>query len=167
MIKRERTCSKKKLSDETDDFFPTPEQQKTYQYACQIVTARPKETTYADLTGRFPYASARGNEYIFVMYDFDSNLIQGEPIKNRQAKTIVDAWEKLHNNLTMHGHPTKTIILDNECSKELKYALTKHRKTFKLTPPNMHRRNAAERAIRTFKNHFLAGLATCDPDFPL
>ena len=31
----------------------------------------------------------------------------------------------------------------------------------------MHQRNAAERAIRTFKNHFLAGLATCDPDFPL
>ena len=31
----------------------------------------------------------------------------------------------------------------------------------------MHRRNAAERAIRTFKNHFLSGLATCDPNFPI
>ena len=31
----------------------------------------------------------------------------------------------------------------------------------------MHRRNAAERAIRTFKAHFLAGLATCDPEFPI
>jgi hypothetical protein len=31
----------------------------------------------------------------------------------------------------------------------------------------MHRRNAAERAIRTFKNHFIAGLCSLDKDFPL
>ena len=31
----------------------------------------------------------------------------------------------------------------------------------------MHRRNAAERAIHTFKNHVLAGIATCDPQFPI
>jgi hypothetical protein len=31
----------------------------------------------------------------------------------------------------------------------------------------MHRRNAAERAIRTYKNHFVAGLSTCDPTFPM
>lgn len=31
----------------------------------------------------------------------------------------------------------------------------------------MHRRNAAERAIRTNKNHLLARLATCYPEFPL
>ena len=31
----------------------------------------------------------------------------------------------------------------------------------------MHRRNAAKRAIRTFKNHMMSGFATCDKDFPL
>ena len=31
----------------------------------------------------------------------------------------------------------------------------------------MHRRNAAERAIRTFKNHFIAGLCAVNPAFPL
>lgn len=31
----------------------------------------------------------------------------------------------------------------------------------------MHSQNAAERAIRTFKNHFIVGLCTCDPHFPL
>jgi hypothetical protein len=34
-------------------------------------------------------------------------------------------------------------------------------------PPHCHRRNAAERAIRTFKGHFVAGLASLDPTFPL
>ena len=31
----------------------------------------------------------------------------------------------------------------------------------------MHRINAAERAIRTYKNHLLAGIATCDPNYPI
>jgi hypothetical protein len=38
---------------------------------------------------------------------------------------------------------------------------------FQLTPPGMHCRNAAEQAIRTFKNHFIAGLATTDKKFPM
>ena len=46
-------------------------------------------------------------------------------------------------------------------------ALKKNSKTYELTPPNMHRRNTAERAIRTFKNHCMAGFASCDPDLPL
>ena len=33
-------------------------------------------------------------------------------------------------------------------------------------PPHIHRRNAAERAIRTYKNHLISGLYTCDPKFP-
>ena len=34
-------------------------------------------------------------------------------------------------------------------------------------PPHCHQRNAAERAIRTFKEYFVAGLASVDPEFPL
>ena len=57
--------------------------------------------------------------------------------------------------------------MDNEFSSDLRKAFIKNNVGFELVPPNMHRRNAAERAIRSFKNHFLAGLATCDPKFPL
>ena len=42
--------------------------------------------------------------------------------------------------------------------KEIKY---------QLVPPHQHRRNPAERAIRTFKNHFIAGLCSTDENFPL
>jgi hypothetical protein len=38
---------------------------------------------------------------------------------------------------------------------------------YQLVPPGVHRANSAERAIRTFKNQFIAGLATTDPDFPM
>ena len=30
-----------------------------------------------------------------------------------------------------------------------------------------HRANKAERAIRSWKNHFIAGISTVDPDFPM
>jgi hypothetical protein len=38
---------------------------------------------------------------------------------------------------------------------------------FQLVPPGIHRRNAAERAIRTFKNHFIAGLCSVNKNFPI
>ena len=38
---------------------------------------------------------------------------------------------------------------------------------WQLVPPGNHRRNAAERHIRTFKNHFISILAGIDPDFLL
>jgi hypothetical protein len=38
---------------------------------------------------------------------------------------------------------------------------------YQLVPPHCHRRNAAERAIRTFKEQFVTGLSSVDPAFPL
>ena len=43
----------------------------------------------------------------------------------------------------------------------------KNNVNYQLAPPHCHRTNMAERSIQTFKNHFKAGLATCDPSFPL
>ena len=34
-------------------------------------------------------------------------------------------------------------------------------------PPYLHRTNAAERAIQTYKDHLIAGLSSCDPNVPL
>ena len=38
---------------------------------------------------------------------------------------------------------------------------------YQLVPPHIYRPKLIERAIHSFKNHFKAGLATLDPDFPL
>ena len=102
-----------------------------------------------------------------VMYDYNANAILATPLKNCQAKPLADAWESLYLRLSEHGHPTKKIILDTECSSDFKMALKKQNKTYELTPPHMYQHNAAERAIRTFKNHCLSGFATFDKDFPL
>ena len=43
-------------------------------------------------------------------------------------------------------------ILDSEASTEYKRVINKKwNTTYKLVPPNTHQRNAAKRAIRTFK----------------
>ena len=39
--------------------------------------------------------------------------------------------------------------------------------SFQLAPPNMHRTNAAEKAIDTWKCHFISGLSSVDPNFPM
>jgi hypothetical protein len=77
-------------------------------------------------------------------------------------------WQHIHKRLAWGGNQPKMYILDNEASTELKKALAKYGLTYQLVPPHLHRRNAAERAICTYKIHLLlACLATCDPNFPV
>jgi len=38
---------------------------------------------------------------------------------------------------------------------------------YELTPTGLHRHNLAERAIQTFKNHFISRLCSTHPDFPI
>ena len=90
-----------------------------------------QKKTYTDLTGRFSHKSSRGNEYFFIMYDYDSNAILCEPLKNRQEKTITTAWENIHSQLTKHSQKTKKIVLENEFSAELKATMKKYNKISK------------------------------------
>ena len=56
-------------------------------------------------------------------------------------------------------------ILDNEASEEYNRSIkTNWNANYKLVPPHTHWRNADERAIRTFKSHFISILAGVAPD---
>ena len=57
--------------------------------------------------------------------------------------------------------------MDNETSELLLQSLENDDIAINLVPPHVHRRNAAERAIQTFKAHFIAILCGTDPKFPL
>jgi hypothetical protein len=57
--------------------------------------------------------------------------------------------------------------LDNEASTALKEFNRSEQVDYQLVPPQVHRRNAAERAIRTWKNHLIAGICSIDTAFPL
>ena len=152
---------------DTEDFFPPHEPTKSRQRLATIVTHSRDKRAFFDLTGAFPYVSARGNKYIFILYDYDSNCILSYPLKTKNASEIKLAWMTLHNKLTDNGVQPSTYIMDNEAANELKQAILKYKISYQLTPPHIHRINSAERAIRTFKNHFLAGLASVDPSYPI
>jgi hypothetical protein len=65
------------------------------------------------------------------------------------------------------GLKPKLMKLDNEASKLLKTYHHQQDITFQLVTRYSHRRNAAERAIRSFKDHLIAGLCSTDKYFPM
>jgi hypothetical protein len=75
--------------------------------------------------------------------------------------------KKIHTTLQKAGFTTRTQIMDNECSDIMKTYLKQNNINYQLAAPGQHRVNAAKRAIRTFKNHFIAGLCSVDDDFPI
>jgi hypothetical protein len=102
-----------------------------------------------------------------VLYDYDSNAILAKPIKNRTAPELLKAFQFIEQELVSKGLKPKLMKLDNKASKLLKDYLYQQDIAFQLVPPYSHRRNAAERAIRSFKDHLIAGLCSTDKSFPM
>jgi hypothetical protein len=121
---------------------------------------------YTDLTGKFPVRSTKGNSYVMVWYVYDCNYVKVIPIKSRSDSEWVKAYT-IHQELTVKGFTPKLQTLDNKASAALNNFFTANDVDYQLVPPHCHRRNAAERAIRTFKEYFVAGLSSVDPTFPL
>ena len=126
-----------------------------------------KNIAYTDLTGRFPVTSASGNKYILVMYHYDTNTIIGHPVKGQSDADILPAYDYLHQYFTSLGFPPTMYVMDNEASAAVKAAISKRGAKYQLAEPKNHCTNAAERAIRTYKNHFIAGICSTDPKFPI
>jgi hypothetical protein len=158
-------------SNPTDDFTATPtisDGTNTHQIFAGTVDIPPKTGhIYTDQTGAFPHYSASGHRYIMVLYDYDSNAILAEPLINKSATEHLRAYKAMLAILISRGLRPQLQRLDNEASNLLKHFITASGIDFQLAPPGIHRRNAAERAIRTFKNHFIAGLSSTDRHFPI
>ena len=123
-------------------------------------------TVYSDQTGKFPYRSKRGYQYIMVMIHIDSNHIFVEPLKSRTSAEMQRAYLVLINRVKKTGMEIKKHVLDNEVSNDMKELIEETCK-YELVPPGCHRRNVAEVAIKIFKNHFISILAGLDPSCPL
>jgi hypothetical protein len=136
---------------ELDDIMPEAANVKTHQVFAAMVDMG---KVYGDLTGRFPIQSSSGHQYILTLYDYDSNT----PMKNRTEKEMIWAYTSLHNHLVNAGLKPELQVMDNECSASFRQYLADEHIAFQLVPPHLHRQNAAERAIQTFKNHFCGGV---------
>jgi hypothetical protein len=65
------------------------------------------------------------------------------------------------------GFKPKLNVMDNQATKHIKKILNENKCKLQLVEPHNHRVNVAERAIQTFKDAFIAALATTDSNFPL
>ena len=141
--------------------------ERTHTCFATMLAMEPTGTIYTDQTGQLPVPSSLGMQYIFVMYSYDPNYIHMEPMKNRTKEEILAAFQRSNSILVNAGFKPLLHRLDNECSNILKDHLHSENIDFQLAPPGIHRRNAAERAIRTAKNHLIAAFCSVDPNFPM
>jgi hypothetical protein len=93
--------------------------------------------------------------------------ILAQPIKDRTAPELLKAFQVMEQELVTRSLIPKLMKLDNEASKLLKEYLHQQDITFQLVPPYSHRRNSAERAIISFKDHLIAGLCSTHKSFPV
>ena len=70
-----------------------------------------------DLPGRFPFISSWGNNYIFVLYDYDGSAILTAPIKSRQTNHLIAGYDICYIQLKRARIIPTLQLLDNKISK--------------------------------------------------
>ena len=90
-----------------------------------------------------------------IAYNFDSNTILQAPFVINKEKHRIRAYNSIMQRLADRSHHVDVQILYNEVSADFKKSIVEDWfATYQLVPPNVHRRNVAERYIRTFKALF-------------
>ena len=106
---------------------------------------------YSDQTGRFPHTSNRGMKYVMVFYVYDANYVCGIPMKNRSTDEFMRVYRDMYSMLKSKGYSPKLHKIDNETSKEVEKFIAEQHTKLQYAPPHIHRQNAAERGIQTWK----------------
>ena len=76
-------------------------------------------------------------------------------------------YEDMYEYLRERSCKHELNIMENESSTAMKRYITNANVNCELVEPKNHLVNAADCAIRTFKNHFVAGLSSVHPKFPI
>ncbi len=122
---------------------------------------------YNNLTRLFPYMSLKWNVCFLIVYHYESNAILVLPISGFDDNTIFAPYKTQFEFLESKGHKIRLNVMDNQYTKQIKKFLTANDCNLLLVEPHNHCVNVAERAIQTFKDHFISALATTDSKFPL
>jgi hypothetical protein len=99
-----------------------------------------------------------------VLSEYGTNAILTKPLKNQTVGKILWGYQKLHQYLVRQGYNPQTHWLENEASSALKTYNQQNSIEYQLVPPHHHCRNAAERAIHTWKNTSLRDCAALTPN---
>eukprot|EP00804_Cyclotella_cryptica_P009929 CCRYP_017362-RA/>CCRYP_017362-RA protein AED:0.45 eAED:0.27 QI:0/0/0/0.5/1/1/2/0/554 len=124
-------------------------------------------TMYTDATGALPAVTLEGNQYYFMAYAYDPNYIYATPVRNLRDESIMTAFDNIFQDLKSKGYKPTFNVTDNQATTPIKAYLDTEDCKWQFVETNNHRVNKAERAIQTFKNHFVSGLCSTDSNWPL
>eukprot|EP00804_Cyclotella_cryptica_P007584 CCRYP_010663-RA/>CCRYP_010663-RA protein AED:0.17 eAED:0.17 QI:0/0/0/1/1/1/2/0/834 len=159
---RQGTRSTKQALPQAEPRTPLPQLHDIF-----IRTYDTHSTLYIDQTGKLPHLSSQGNRYQMILYHVESNSIWAKPTKNKTEGELILALNHALQRMKACGIQPTRQVLDNEISTAYKLAITASGMTYQRVPPDNHRRNIAEKAIQTWKDHFIAVISGTDTKFPL
>ena len=151
------------------------EQQRVFNFPPKLKTATPKNVMFqvriveqlsADITGRFSIAKWNG-QYHMIFYSAELNYIHVEILNNRTAGEICKAYNSALELFSRKGFNISFVHMDNETSSQVEKLLQNRPDpiTIQYAPPGNHRSLKAERAIQTWKSHYISTLCCTDDDF--
>jgi hypothetical protein len=121
---------------------------------------------YNNLMGSSPFILLDGSICFFVLYHYKVNAILATPIAGLYV-SIFSTYKMQFKGLTSKGFKPKIYIMDNQATKHINTFLTEQQCKLQLIQPHNNRMNTVERLIQTFKDAFIAALATTNSEFPL
>jgi hypothetical protein len=127
--------------DALTGFFPSSDNGNPTTHYCYaaVISLQPTGQVHTDQNGKFPVTSSTGNNYLLIVYDYDSNGILAKPMPRRTGLCILHAYKTIHTRLTTAGLHPKLQRLDNEASLILEDFMTKEGIDYQLVPPGVHR----------------------------
>jgi len=134
----------------SDQCLPAPKDGACMHH-CYAAFMEPTSLIYSDLTGWFVAPSSSGNNYILIIYDYNSNAILMEAFKTCHTDAILEAYKCGHAWLCTAGLHPKLQCLDNKSSCTLQEFMTAKTIDYQLVPLHVHHCNTAECTIHTFK----------------
>jgi hypothetical protein len=163
--RRHNTRSTKPKLIAQDDEYITPlgSEEKTHSVFAMVLD---HGQVYTDLTASFPTRSSKGKNGLMICYSYNANYIRPITMKSKSGAEWVRSFGVVFDEMTAKGFKPKLQTMDNEASAALNNYFTEKEMSYQLVPPHCRCTNAAERALRTFTEHFKAGLATDNPYFP-
>jgi hypothetical protein len=118
-----------------------------------------------DATGKMHVQSYTGHTAIFILYHPATNYIRAVPFRSKAE--ISRLMCALYAEQIQLGHTITNLYIDNEIDNAARAYLTGYGVKINNVAPYCHRANPAERAIGTYKDHFIALLSGRDPSCPL
>ena len=143
---QQSTKQKKSGISPQQDHFHVPLDKKKDIF---ISVYKPRDTIYTDQTGKFQHNSRWGHNYQMAIHEIDRNSTCIEPMKNMTQGEIIKARRNALKRIQLQGIVLLRQILENEIYEAYKEEILATKMSYQLVPPNNHRRNISERAIKT------------------